>query len=77
MDGLRELGLCGLQIPTDFGGLGLSNTSYARVMGTYDEDVARTPFILVTLSCVCLCMSFVCVPARRSVYQLAWVAPSL
>lgn len=31
MDGLRELGLFGLQIPEELGGLELSNSSYARV----------------------------------------------
>lgn len=30
--GLRELGLFGLQVPTDLDGLGLSNTAYARLV---------------------------------------------
>lgn len=32
MEGLKDLGLFGLQIPTEFDGLGLSNTGYARVV---------------------------------------------
>ncbi len=28
---MRELGAFGLQVPTDFGGLGLTNTQYARL----------------------------------------------
>ena len=31
VQGLRDLGLCGLQIPEDFGGVGLTNTQYARL----------------------------------------------
>ncbi|XP_006007880.1 complex I assembly factor ACAD9, mitochondrial [Latimeria chalumnae] len=31
LKGLKELGLFGMQIPEEFGGLGLSNTMYARV----------------------------------------------
>jgi acyl-CoA dehydrogenase family protein 9 len=31
MNGLRELGLFGIQIGEEYGGLGLSNTSYARI----------------------------------------------
>ena len=29
--GLRELGAFGLQVPTELGGVGLSNTQYARL----------------------------------------------
>lgn len=32
MSGLWELGAFGLQVPTDLGGLGLSNTQYARLV---------------------------------------------
>jgi len=32
LDGLKEMGLFGLQIPTELDGLGLSNTAYARVV---------------------------------------------
>ncbi|KRX20379.1 Very long-chain specific acyl-CoA dehydrogenase, mitochondrial, partial [Trichinella nelsoni] len=42
-DQLRELGAFGLQVPTDLGGLGLSNTEYARlveIVGAHDLGVA-------------------------------------
>ncbi|MDI1447326.1 acyl-CoA dehydrogenase family protein [Polyangium sp. 6x1] len=45
MDGLRSLGLFGLQIPTDLGGIGLSTAAYARVMqeiGGIDASIAVT-----------------------------------
>ena len=45
IDGLKELGVFGLQIPTELGGLGLSNTAYARVA----EEVCRDASIAVTL----------------------------
>ena len=45
MDGLRELGLFGLQIPTELGGLGLSNTAYARVV----EELVMDASVAVTL----------------------------
>lgn len=45
MDGLRELGLFGLQIPEDLGGLGLSNTAYGRIAEILNMD----PSIAVTL----------------------------
>lgn len=45
LDGLKELGLFGLQIPEEYSGLGLSNTNYARVLETFCED----PAIAVTL----------------------------
>lgn len=45
MAGLRELGLFGLQIPEDLGGLGLSNTAYARMA----EEFVMDPSIAVTL----------------------------
>ena len=39
MRGLRDMGAYGMQVPEEFGGLGLTNTGYARlgeVMGNYD-----------------------------------------
>ena len=45
LDGLKELGLFGLQIPTEQNGLGLSNTAYARVV----EEVCVDGSIAVTL----------------------------
>lgn len=45
LDGLKELGLFGLQIPEEYSGLGLSNTNYARVLETLCTD----PAIAVTL----------------------------
>ena len=43
--GLKELGVFGLQIPQELGGLGLSNTAYARVA----EEVSRDGSIGTTL----------------------------
>ena len=43
MEGLKSLGLFGLQIPTDHDGIGLSASAYARVMqevGGLDASVA-------------------------------------
>ena len=40
--GLRELGAFGLQVPVEYGGLGLSNTQYARlgeILGASDLGV--------------------------------------
>lgn len=45
MDGLKEMGLFGLQIPQEYGGLGLSNSAYARIA----EEVVLDPSIAVTL----------------------------
>ncbi|KAK3748757.1 hypothetical protein QZH41_020325, partial [Actinostola sp. cb2023] len=45
MAGLKELGLFGLQIPEEYGGLGLLNTSYARVAEAFAVDAS----IAVTL----------------------------
>jgi len=45
MNGMKEMGLFGLQIPEEYGGLGLSNTSYARVV----EAVCSDPAISTTL----------------------------
>lgn len=45
MNGLKELGLFGLQIPSEYGGLNLSNTAYARVV----EELVMDPSIAVTL----------------------------
>ncbi|XP_053218192.1 very long-chain specific acyl-CoA dehydrogenase, mitochondrial [Podarcis raffonei] len=45
MEGLKELGAFGLQIPVELGGLGLSNTQYARmveVVGMHDLGVGIT-----------------------------------
>ena len=42
MKSLAELGAFGLQVPTDLGGVGLTNTQYARlveVVGGYDLAV--------------------------------------
>jgi len=42
---LRELGLFGLIIPEDYGGLGLSNAGYSRVLqqsSSYDSSVSLT-----------------------------------
>ncbi|MCC7537735.1 MAG: acyl-CoA dehydrogenase family protein [Deltaproteobacteria bacterium] len=46
MSGARDLGLFGLNIPTEYGGLGLSQTSYARVM---QEVAAKDNSLAVTL----------------------------
>ena len=43
--GMKELGLFGLAIPEEYGGLGLSSTAYARVMqeiAAYDASLAVT-----------------------------------
>ena len=45
MQGLRDLGLFGLQIEERHGGLGLSNTEYARIV----EELVTDPSIAVTL----------------------------
>jgi acyl-CoA dehydrogenase family protein 9 len=46
LDGLKSIGLFGLQIPTEYDGIGLSATAYARVM----QEVGRLdPSIAVTL----------------------------
>jgi acyl-CoA dehydrogenase family member 9 len=45
LQSLRELGLFGLIVPQEYGGLGLSNTGYARVMeevASWDGSVAVT-----------------------------------
>lgn len=45
LSGLWELGAFGLQVPTELGGLGLSNTQYARlveVVGAHDLGVGIT-----------------------------------
>lgn len=46
LEGAKGLGLYGLQIPTEYDGIGLSNTAYARVM---QEVGALDPSIAVTL----------------------------
>jgi acyl-CoA dehydrogenase family protein 9 len=46
MDGLKGMGLFGLQIPTEYGGVGLSTTAYTRVM---QEVGGADPSIAVTL----------------------------
>lgn len=45
MQGLRDMGLFGLQIDPEFNGLGLSNTEYARIV----EELVMDPAIAVTL----------------------------
>ena len=45
IQGLRDLGLFGLIIPEEFGGIGLSNTGYARVLSqssSHDSSVSLT-----------------------------------
>src|SRR5690606_7765617 len=45
LNSLKELGLFGLIIPEEYGGLGLSNASYARVLqqtSTYDASTSLT-----------------------------------
>uniref|UniRef100_A0A8D3BPB4 Very long-chain specific acyl-CoA dehydrogenase, mitochondrial n=1 Tax=Scophthalmus maximus TaxID=52904 RepID=A0A8D3BPB4_SCOMX len=45
MEGLKEMGAFGLQVPADLGGLGLSNTQYARlveIVGSHDLGVGIT-----------------------------------
>jgi len=45
IEGLRDLGLFGLIIPEEFGGLGLSNAGYARVLSqssSHDSSVSLT-----------------------------------
>ncbi|KAJ7316812.1 hypothetical protein JRQ81_002974 [Phrynocephalus forsythii] len=46
LDGLRNLGLFGMQIPEEYGGLGLSNTMYARL----GEVISQDGSIAVTLA---------------------------
>ncbi|KAM7377273.1 hypothetical protein PAMA_013867 [Pampus argenteus] len=45
MQGLKEMGAFGLQVPADLGGLGLTNTQYARlveIVGSHDLGVGIT-----------------------------------
>ena len=45
MEGMKALGAFGLQVPQDFGGLGLTNTQYARlveIVGSHDLGVGIT-----------------------------------
>ncbi|XP_028330108.1 very long-chain specific acyl-CoA dehydrogenase, mitochondrial [Gouania willdenowi] len=45
MEGLKEMGAFGLQVPADLGGLGLNNTQYARlveIVGGHDMGVGIT-----------------------------------
>jgi acyl-CoA dehydrogenase family protein 9 len=45
LDGMKELGLFGMVIPQEYGGIGLSSTSYARVVqevAAYDASLAVT-----------------------------------
>ncbi|CAG5132308.1 unnamed protein product, partial [Candidula unifasciata] len=45
MQGLREMGAFGLQVPQEYGGLGLTNTQYARlveIVGAHDLGVGIT-----------------------------------
>lgn len=45
MEGLKEMGAFGLQVPADLGGLGLRNTQYARlveIVGSHDLGIGIT-----------------------------------
>lgn len=45
MQGLKDLGAFGLQVPTEYDGLGLSNTQYARlteIVGSHDLGIGIT-----------------------------------
>lgn len=45
MQGMKELGAFGLQVPSELGGLGLNNTQYARlveIVGSHDLGVGIT-----------------------------------
>uniref|UniRef100_A0AAX7SEG0 Acyl-CoA dehydrogenase very long chain n=1 Tax=Astatotilapia calliptera TaxID=8154 RepID=A0AAX7SEG0_ASTCA len=45
MEGLKEMGAFGMQVPADLGGVGLSNTQYARlveIVGSHDLGVGIT-----------------------------------
>src|SRR6476661_4434849 len=46
LKGLGELGLCGMAVPEEYGGLGLDSTLYAR---TFAEIAAFDPSIGVTI----------------------------
>lgn len=46
LKGLKELGLYGLQVPEEYGGLGLNATEYARI----GEVISRDGSVAVTLS---------------------------
>ena len=45
LDGLKELGLFGIQIPEKYGGLGQNNSSFARIV----ENIASDGGVAVTL----------------------------
>ena len=45
MAGLKEMGLFGLQIPEEHGGLGLNNTAYSRIV----EEIVMDASVAVTL----------------------------
>jgi very long chain acyl-CoA dehydrogenase len=45
MQGMKELGLFGLQVPVEYEGLGLTNTQYARlveIVGGHDLGIGIT-----------------------------------
>ena len=45
MQGLKDLGAFGLQVPVEYEGLGLSNTQYARlveIVGSHDLGIGIT-----------------------------------
>ena len=46
MQGLKDMGLFGMQIPIEYGGLGLNNLQYTRVI----EEVSRDGAITVMLA---------------------------
>lgn len=46
IDGLRQLGLFGIKIPTEYGGLGLSQINYNRIMQLVASHCASTAVLL-------------------------------
>jgi len=46
IDGLRQLGLFGIKIPQEFGGLGLSQTNYNRIIQMVSSHCASTAVLL-------------------------------
>ena len=45
MQGLKDLGAFGLQVPTELNGVGLNNTQYARlveIVGSHDLGIGIT-----------------------------------
>jgi len=53
LEGLKELGAFGLQVPVDFGGIGLSNTQYARLVEIVgSHDLGKLKFTAVWVASV-------------------------